>query len=405
MQRILLVEDDLVVSNIYAGKFRGEGFLVEVAHDGLAAKECLESFQPDLVILDLVLPKLNGVELIKYLRAKARFKLLPIVVFSNCYLSNLVQDAWKAGATKCLSKTDCTPKQFIEVVSKLLQPAPPPGNARARAHDDAASAHPPPSVPASAEVDSDEAFQAELRTTFLEGGPETLGNWRRLLQSFIRAEADLERLGRLQDLARQARLLSGNAGMVGLSQMACLAAAFEALLRALYEKPRTISASTIRTVAQTVDFLGTLFDHGTAAEKGNLATANILVVDDEIISRRAVNHSLERGGLKSVSVEDPLVALQLLSENPFDLIILDIEMPRMDGFALCTKLRALPQHATTPVLFVTSHTDFESRAKSIMSGGNDLIAKPFLFMELAVKAMTLVLRSRLDKCPPKRVGG
>jgi DNA-binding response OmpR family regulator len=404
MRRILIVEDDLVVSNIYAGKFRGEGFLVEVAHDGLAAKQYAESFKPELVILDLVLPKLNGVELIKYLRAEAQFKTVPIVVFSNSYLSNLVQDAWKAGATKCLSKIDCTPKQLIEVVGKLLQPAPP---AATPAPSTARPPHTPPTgVQPPADVDSDEAFQAELRTTFLEGGAETLGNLRSLLQAFTRAEADLQRLARLQDLARQARLLSGNAGIVGLSQMSRLAAAFEALLRALYEKPRNISASTMRTAAQTVDFLATLFAHSTAAEKGDLATANTLVVDDEIISRRAVNHSLERAGLKSVSVEDPLVALQLLSENFFDLVILDVEMPQMDGFALCTRLRALPQHATTPVLFVTSHTDFESRAKSIMSGGNDLIAKPFLFMELAVKALTLVLRRRLGKCPPpKRAAG
>ena len=63
----------------------------------------------------------------------------------------------------------------------------------------------------------------------------------------------------------------------------------------------------------------------------------------------------------------------------------------MNGFELCTKLRTLPAYKKTPVVFVTSLNDFESRANSTMSGGNDFIAKPFLFIELAVKA--LVLRS------------
>ena len=71
-------------------------------------------------------------------------------------------------------------------------------------------------------------------------------------------------------------------------------------------------------------------------------------------------------------------------------------MPNMNGYELCTKLRTLPTYKKTPVIFVTGLTDFESRANSTMSGGNDFIAKPFLFMELAVKALMYVLRSRLD---------
>jgi phosphoserine phosphatase RsbU/P len=74
-----------------------------------------------------------------------------------------------------------------------------------------------------------------------------------------------------------------------------------------------------------------------------------------------------------------------------------VDMPGMNGFELCTKLRALHRNKTTPVVFVTSLTDFESRANSTMSGGNDLIAKPFLFMELAVKALVYVLRGRLTQ--------
>jgi DNA-binding response OmpR family regulator len=67
----------------------------------------------------------------------------------------------------------------------------------------------------------------------------------------------------------------------------------------------------------------------------------------------------------------------------------------MNGFELCTKVRTLPQYAKTPVVFVTGLSDLESRANSTMSGGNDFIAKPFLFIELTVKALVHVLRSRL----------
>jgi PleD family two-component response regulator len=149
-------------------------------------------------------------------------------------------------------------------------------------------------------------------------------------------------------------------------------------------------------VASSIDFLGYLFEHGISPDKQDIPASNILVVDDEAISRRAVIYALEKARLKSVTVEDPTVALNLLGENSFDLVFLDVDMPGMNGFELCTKLRALPAHKKTPVVFVTSLTDFESRANSTMSGGNDLIAKPFLFIELAVKALVYVLRGKVE---------
>jgi putative two-component system response regulator len=64
-----------------------------------------------------------------------------------------------------------------------------------------------------------------------------------------------------------------------------------------------------------------------------------------------------------------------------------VDMPEMDGFELCKKIRAQPAQKDTPIVFVTSLSGFDSRAKSTLSGGNDLIAKPFLFPELGLKAL------------------
>jgi CheY-like chemotaxis protein len=91
------------------------------------------------------------------------------------------------------------------------------------------------------------------------------------------------------------------------------------------------------------------------------------------------------------------VGLQWLKERRYDLVLLDIEMPGMDGFELCRRLRTLPGYQKTPVIYVTSHSDFESRAKSILSGGDDLISKPVFPMELAVKAVALLLKRQMAK--------
>jgi DNA-binding response OmpR family regulator len=150
-------------------------------------------------------------------------------------------------------------------------------------------------------------------------------------------------------------------------------------------------------VASSIDFVGELITKGTEGDLIQGSPVNILVVDDEILSRRAVTYALEKANLKAASVEEPQVALNLASENVYDLIFLDVQMPGMDGFELCTKIRALPNNKNTPVIFVTSLTDFKSRARSSLSGGSDVIAKPFMFIELSVKALTYVLRGRLTR--------
>jgi DNA-binding response OmpR family regulator len=85
-----------------------------------------------------------------------------------------------------------------------------------------------------------------------------------------------------------------------------------------------------------------------------------------------------------------------MRETKFDLIFLDVDMPLMNGFELCSKLRLDELNKRTPVVFVTNLNDFENRANSTMSGGNDFIAKPFMFIELAVKAIIHVQRGSLE---------
>ena len=253
-----------------------------------------------------------------------------------------------------------------------------------------------PSKPAALSTATDSAFQADLRKTFIDSLPATLAMLRASLQSLIKADNEMTRLKEIYELYRRVHALAGNAGIAGLVQIAHMSAALEALLKEIYEKPKNINTSTLRTVAAGVDFLGFLFERGTLPETQEIPAANILVVDDEAISRRAIIYALEKAQLQSVNVESPETAYKLLTESNFDLVFLDVDMPGMTGFELCTKLRALPMHKKTPVVFVTSLSDFDNRTSSTMAGGNDFIAKPFLFIELTVKALIHVLRGKLQ---------
>ncbi len=390
MKKILIIEDDQIVANIYRNKLAVEGFQVEIARDGQAGLDMVQSFKPDIVLLDLVLPIIPGIELMKKIRLLPDLQQLPVIVFSNTYLTNMVQEAWKAGATKCLSKANCTPKQVIQVVRTTL------GINGASGRQAASAAAPAPPGGRNAKADeADAEFQAELRSSFIVGLPASLAALRAALQGVIKAENEDAKIRELQELYRRTHGLTGNAGLTGMSAIAQMSDALEALLKELCEKPENVNASTMRTVASAIDFVGILLERGGALPR-DLPPARVLVVDDEAIAVRAITYALQKAKLKSVGVEDPARALELIAHSRFDLIFLDIGMPGMDGFEVCSRIRAMPAYKKTPVVFVTSLNDFESRANSTMSGGNDFIAKPFLYMELAVKALLYVLRNQLE---------
>ncbi len=393
MKKILIIEDDQIVANVYRNKLAVEGYKAEVAGDGESGLKVMRTFQPDLIILDLMLPTISGVDVIREIRKELDFTKVPIIVFSNTYLTNLIQEAWRAGANKCLSKSNCSPKDFIDVVRHTI------GDSGAIPQSAPAATDPSAGKSGSLSSDKDAEFQADLRQTFIDSLPSTLYAMRMGMQGLIKSENELTRLRHVYDLYRRVHALNGNAALAGMVQIAHMASAFEALLKEIYEKPKNINASSTRTVAATVDFLGLLFERGTQAGRQELTASKILVVDDEAISRRAVVYALEKAKLKSVNVEEPEQALRLLEENDFDLIFLDVDMPGMTGYELCAKLRAMPHLKKTPVVFVTSLNDFENRTNSTMAGGNDFIAKPFLFIELTVKALIYVMRARL---PPNR---
>lgn len=396
MKKILIIEDDRVIANVYRNKLSVEGFHVEVASDGLAGLEAVRSFRPDAVLLDLMLPKLTGVEWMKQIRSERDFQELPVIVFSNTYLTNMVQEAWKSGATKCLSKANYTPQQVLAVVRNTLRingdAATNPGAVPAPAP---AVGVPPPVASALPAPKSEAAFQAELRKSFVDSLPATLAALRTSLQGMIHTEDDAARLRLVDEMYHRIHSVTGNAAITGLVQIAKMADALEALLKELYEEPRNLNVSTLRTVAAAIDFLGILFSEEAFSERA-FSPGNVLVVDDETISRQAITYALDKAGLKSVNIEDPVPALRLLMDSKFDLIFLDVDMPQMNGYELCSKLRNLPAYKKTPVVFVTVLNDFENRANSSMSGGNDFIAKPFLFVELSVKALMYVLRGRLE---------
>jgi CheY-like chemotaxis protein len=390
MKKILIIEDEQIVANVYRNKFVVGGYQAEITPDGESGLKLMRTYQPDAIVLDLVQPKMSGVEVIKAVRGDKEFSQLPILVLSNTYLTNLVEDAWKAGATKCLSKANCSPKELLELMQRTI------GAGQAISHAPQKAAGVSAGKADSSGGQTDDEIQAEFRKGFVASLPDTLAVLRTGLQNLFKSDTEATQLKHLHVLYYHVCRINNNAGLAGLVLIAHPAAAIEALLKELYEQPKNINASNLRTIANAVDLLAFLFEHGTRPEKQEIPSANILIVDDESIACRAIAHALEKAQLQSVSLEDPKAAFQLLSEKPFDLVFLDVNMPGMDGYELCAQLRKLPGHKRTPVIFVTRLDNFDNRTKSKMAGGNDFIAKPFLYIEVTVKALIHVLRGKLQ---------
>ena len=404
---ILLVDDDPYILKLYQSRLSLQGASVDIAADGVVAIQVLRESKPDVVVLDLMMPKFTGVDVLKFIRSQPDLKTLPVVVLSNSYMNHLAAEAAALGVQKALLKVRCSPSVLLGIINDLLAgrtssedtshllavpdqrpvatPTPTPASTGSQVLD---TPEPAPGDAQAAPAD----FQAAARRSFLQNAPATCTAMRGLCQAFTTSAKDSERDQRLQDFYRKVHFIAATAGLAECHHLAQMASAFEALLFELTGKPACISPSVLRTIASTVDFLALLFDCAREADTDAPLSAETLVVDDDALSNRLVVAALQRAQLQARSTDDPMVGLRWLEEGRFDLVLLDIEMPGMDGFELCRRLRLLPGYQKTPVIYVTSHNNFESRAKSILSGGNDLISKPVFPLELAVKIVALLLK-------------
>ena len=103
--------------------------------------------------------------------------------------------------------------------------------------------------------------------------------------------------------------------------------------------------------------------------------ARVLVVDDALTVRELQRSILERGGYEVVTAGDGVEAMAVLAEGSVDLVLTDVEMPRMDGFALTEAIRAHPARGNVPVLILTSRASEEDRQRGLEAGADGYIVK------------------------------
>jgi CheY-like chemotaxis protein len=123
------------------------------------------------------------------------------------------------------------------------------------------------------------------------------------------------------------------------------------------------------------------------------APASILVVDDDRINRMVLSRDLERDGYRVTAVEDGGRALEALTAEPFDVVLLDVLMPELDGYETLTRIERDEKLRHVPVIMVSALEDIESVVRCIELGAADYLPKPF---------DPVLLRARINGCLTKK---
>jgi len=120
MTKIAIIEDDSVISQMYRMKFESDGFDVQVAENGRDGVELVKSFAPDIILLDLQMPTMNGDEALKLIRKEEWGKTVPVMVLTNLGEEEAPRDIRSLGIESYIVKADLTPRQVVERVKTAL---------------------------------------------------------------------------------------------------------------------------------------------------------------------------------------------------------------------------------------------------------------------------------------------
>lgn len=120
-KKILIIEDDANLRNVLEEFFEAEKMLVKTASDGESGLKSLRDFLPDVVLLDIILPKKDGYEIIKEIKSDEKIKDIPVILLTNLGGLNDIEKALALGATTYLVKGDYQVKEIVEKVKEVLE--------------------------------------------------------------------------------------------------------------------------------------------------------------------------------------------------------------------------------------------------------------------------------------------
>ncbi len=198
------------------------------------------------------------------------------------------------------------------------------------------------------------------------------------------------------DLFERSLLLVEAAEKHGGGAMIRVATAVAGLLCQTQSTPGAITHSLVRTLNQALDFLVEIPDQAPAESNAAIANIRVFVVDDDASCGEVISTAFDTVGVTATTTQFPGEAISELVTTAFDLILLDVGLPELDGFELGAQIREMDANAETPIIYLTGDDSAENRNEAMRQGGDDFLSKPFNVTELGLRGLLLVLRTRLQ---------
>jgi DNA-binding response OmpR family regulator len=369
-KRILLIQGDPLLQHFYQEKLEQGGYTVDLRKDLEAAEAVLTERKPDAILLDLVHPQGRAVNFIKLLRADPSTEKIPVLILPSV-LHELANAALQAGATRIIASGGNPITSMVNGLRSTLD------QAELLKGEILAYFQPEDSW-------ADLIFAKALKT---------INSMRQCLPGMVAVPPNPSSLRSLWHLVHG---FAGRAALLRERPLGQFLESLDLLMHDLNEAPDQINPSTIRTIGQALDFLATIAEPGTLSRLSDPSRARILVVDDEPGALQFISAALHLADLAGETAESPSACIEKIGDSHWDLIFLDIGLPQVDGFQLCTKIRTIERLKATPIVFITGMASFKNKATACLSGGNDFVGKPFNLCELGVKALTWLFRGQLN---------
>lgn len=121
MTKIAIIEDDQAISQMYRIKFEADGYEVEAAENGKLGLELVEKMKPDIILLDLMMPEMNGDEMLTSMRKTTWGKNIKVVILTNVGEQEIPESVRKLGVNAVILKADMTPRQVADLVKTQLK--------------------------------------------------------------------------------------------------------------------------------------------------------------------------------------------------------------------------------------------------------------------------------------------
>jgi len=414
---VLLVEDNRTIATAVAAYLKGPGSTVHIAEDAAEAERILAEHEIDIVLLDLILPDRDGRDLLIQMREDRATADIPVIILSA-----------KEGA---VPKAECLAvgaAEFLEkpVAPKVLRAAVARHARRRRPAQQEAPATDKPCVPGRAALV--EAYEP-LRVAAERGHPAAvallaLNDFGALQEALGEEAADallsqmagpigeglgkgemIGRWGRSELLMLLPRTKAADAKRKLRAGMARLAAS--RLMEELVDADVDVSFSAGVAVAEGVEDLRDVVSaaeesmyRARSAGQGVVVTADVppepprprrvLLVEDDRVTATLIHHRLMREGFQVMDFLNGEDAFEWAENEDFDLAVLDVKVPGMDGFELLERLRAIERLDTVPIVMLTGLGGESDVIRGLELGANDYMLKPFSPTELLARVRRLV---------------